>query len=89
MEPPNKLISESLQTTAPSFLTSFVKNETWDTHHASPQGTLVADAFLAGPAENTQLLVVVFTPAETREPSRTCFCKRLEFHIVTALPFFK
>ena len=30
-------------------------------YHASPQSTLVTDAFLTGPAENTQLLVVVLT----------------------------
>lgn len=29
--------------------------------HASPQGTLVTDAFLTGPTENTQLLVMVLT----------------------------
>lgn len=33
-------------------------------YHASPQSTLVTDAFLTGPTENTQLLVVVLTSAK-------------------------
>ena len=32
-------------------------------YHASPKSTLVADALLTGPAEHTELLMVVFTPA--------------------------
>lgn len=32
-------------------------------YHAAPKGTLVADALLTGPAENTQLLMVVLTSA--------------------------
>lgn len=31
-------------------------------YHSSPECTLVADTFLAGPAENTELLMMVFTP---------------------------
>lgn len=32
-------------------------------YHAAPQSTLVTDALLTGPAENTQLLMVVLTSA--------------------------
>lgn len=32
-------------------------------YHASPKSTLVTDALLTGPAENTQLLMVVLTSA--------------------------
>lgn len=31
-------------------------------YHSSPKCTLVADTLLAGPAENTELLMMVFTP---------------------------
>lgn len=36
----------------------------WVTYHASPQSTLVADALLTGPAEHTELLMVVLTPVD-------------------------
>lgn len=32
-------------------------------YHSSPKCTLVADTLLAGPAENTELLMMVFTPS--------------------------
>lgn len=40
---------------------SLHKKSTVIHYHASPQSTLVTDAFLTGPTENTQLLMVVLT----------------------------
>lgn len=40
------------------------KKEKVKSYHASPQSTLVTDAFLTSPTENTELLMVILASAE-------------------------
>lgn len=52
-------------------------------YHSSPKCTLVADTLLAGPAENTELLMMVFTPSTKKYTYHPQNFPQTQFNIFT------
>ena len=56
-------------------------------YHASPQSTLVTNAFLTGPTENTELLVVVLTSKEGESKHQHVIQKE-KIHYIKMLVYY-